>query len=277
MKKRLIIFVLLLSICMSITACKSKEVEAVEQLISEIGTVTLQSENAIVKAENAFNALSKEDREKVENADVLTEARSTYDKCLVSDVEKAIEAIGEVNNDSYDQIVAAWHVYDKLSDALKANVQNYDDLVNANDTFAEMLCSRIKDENEITPEDAYDIIKDIDIKHEQLDKLKNDIESLIKCSGIFYQNGKYETTVTFTIQYGEYWMDIDYDGYTGYISKKMVQPDGEDGFLFMTNTTGGHINMFTGKYVSTSFIIRFGENKLYIEWGESSHYLDRTK
>ncbi len=274
--KKLIIAILLLSLCMSLTACKSEDVKAVEQQISEIGTVTLQSENAIVAAENAFNALSEEDRQKVENAGTLTEARSAYEKCLVSEVETIIEAIGVVNIDSYSRIVAAWTVYEELPDPLKASVQNFDDLVNANNTYAEMLCSKITDANEITPEDAYALIKDVNIQHEQLDKLKQDIEAMIKCSGIFYQNGGYETTVTFYIQYGEYWMDIDYPGYSGYINEKMIQTDGADGFLFKTNTTGGHIN-FLGNFMSTNFTIRFGENKLYIEWGSSNYYLDRTK
>lgn len=50
------------------------KIDAVEQMIASIGVVTLESETAITDARKAYDALSDEQKEKVENADVLIEA-----------------------------------------------------------------------------------------------------------------------------------------------------------------------------------------------------------
>ena len=60
----LLSIILLLSLC----ACgKSKEAQAVDDLIIAIGEVSIDSAEEIESAENAYNALSEKDKKNVEN------------------------------------------------------------------------------------------------------------------------------------------------------------------------------------------------------------------
>lgn len=77
--KKIISLLLIAVMCLSLSACKSEEVKAVEEAISAIGVVSLDSEKAIIDAEKAFAALSEDDKNKVSNYNSLLEARSKYD------------------------------------------------------------------------------------------------------------------------------------------------------------------------------------------------------
>lgn len=63
------------------------EIDEVEKLIDSIGEVSKDSGDAIKAAEDAFAALSDEQKAAVSNADVLTAARAAFDK-LTDDAEK---------------------------------------------------------------------------------------------------------------------------------------------------------------------------------------------
>ena len=80
--KKVISLVLVLVMCLSLTACKSKEAKNVESLIEAIGEVTLDSETAVISAENAYNALTDEDKAEIENYEILITARSTLDSLI---------------------------------------------------------------------------------------------------------------------------------------------------------------------------------------------------
>lgn len=80
--KKVISLVLVLVMCLSLTACKSKEARNVEKLIDAIGEVTLGSESAIISAENAYRALTEEDTAEIENYEILTTARTTLDALI---------------------------------------------------------------------------------------------------------------------------------------------------------------------------------------------------
>lgn len=78
MKKML----LLLLVCTAVFFCacgKSEEVKAVENLISNIGTVSFSSSEDIQAAQNAFDALSDDDKKKVSNYQTLEEARKAFE------------------------------------------------------------------------------------------------------------------------------------------------------------------------------------------------------
>lgn len=69
--------VMLLSLC----ACgKSKAVKSVETSIASIGEVTLDSETQITDARKAYDALSKEEKDSVENYSTLKEAEAQLKK-----------------------------------------------------------------------------------------------------------------------------------------------------------------------------------------------------
>lgn len=76
---------------------KSSEVTAAEQAITDIGTVTLDSADAIENAETLYDALSSEDQEKVENAAALDEARETYDALVDESLNAFLDKITQMN------------------------------------------------------------------------------------------------------------------------------------------------------------------------------------
>lgn len=96
--------------------------------IERIGTVTLESEEKILKAEELYAALSESDQEKITNRDVLFSARAEYDSLVAED---AIDAIGKVTLESNAAITHAEEVYEGLSRDAKNLVDNYKTLTAA--------------------------------------------------------------------------------------------------------------------------------------------------
>lgn len=111
--KRAISFLLVLVMCLSLCACgKSQSVKDVENAIKAIGEVSLDSNDAILKAERLYDNLTDSEKSEVENKAALVEARFTYDRFY--------------NDKVYD---IAKETYDVLSEVAKlyyfeaANVQ----------------------------------------------------------------------------------------------------------------------------------------------------------
>ena len=78
--KKIAALLLVLSMCFTLTACgDSEERKATRELITAIGEVSLGSEDAIIAAENAYSALTEEDKAKVENYADLTAAREKFE------------------------------------------------------------------------------------------------------------------------------------------------------------------------------------------------------
>ena len=87
--KKTILILLILALCCSLAACgESPELSAARQQIDGLGEVTLDSGEAILAAEKAVEALTPEERAKLENAETLAEARAAYD-ALVEEAERA--------------------------------------------------------------------------------------------------------------------------------------------------------------------------------------------
>ena len=117
--KKLLILTLAAALSLSLAACGSKQSEAAkaaDDLISEIGEVTLDSESAILAAEQVVSALSSEDQDQLKKEKDLTDARTAYDELVLkdkaADVEEVIAAIGTVTKDSGSDISAARAAYD---------------------------------------------------------------------------------------------------------------------------------------------------------------------
>ena len=104
MKKVIAIFLTIFMSCLSLCSCgKSKAVKNVEDLIGSIGVVSADSEAAVAAAEKAYSELTEKEKETVENATVLTEAKKTLEIALQ---EKRLEEL-------YDAISGEWvNVYD---------------------------------------------------------------------------------------------------------------------------------------------------------------------
>ena len=111
-----------------------------EKAIDAIGTVTLDSGEAIEKAEALVEALDEQKREELENYDVLLHAREEYD-CLRT--EDAIDAIGTVTPESEEAIVSAEDLYNSLPREAQSKVDNYPALVSARKEF-DRQCAAIQ-------------------------------------------------------------------------------------------------------------------------------------
>ncbi len=127
--KQLLSLTLVWVMILSLSACgKSEAAQSVDDQITAIGEVTLDSESRIAEAEDALAGLTEEDRKQVEGAGELTYARTAYEALVVED---AINAIGTVTLDSGDVIAAARTAYDGASAEVQAAVTNADRLTAA--------------------------------------------------------------------------------------------------------------------------------------------------
>jgi len=151
--RKAIAFIMVIVLCVGLCACggtqeptepaKSAEVQNVESLIQAIGEVTLDSEEAITLAEDAYNLLSEGERELIsENATILVAARETYEtlveekalaesKQRVDNVVNAIDAIGTVTLEAGTTLAEIQNAYEQLSEEEKGKVTNYSKLLDA--------------------------------------------------------------------------------------------------------------------------------------------------
>lgn len=118
-------------------------VNDVIEKIDAIGEVTLASEEAIVAARAAYEALTEAQQAQVTNYDKLTaaEARLTDLKAAKA-VDDLIDAIGEVTLESEEAIAAARAAYEALTEAQKAEVKSYDKLTAAEAAYARLLAEQ---------------------------------------------------------------------------------------------------------------------------------------
>ena len=111
----------------------------VEKLIDAIGTVTLDSEETIKAARDAYDALTEEQKAQVGNYQTLLDAEAKLADLQAADaVEKLIGAIGTVTLDSEEAIKAARGAYDALTEEQKAQVGNYQTLLDAEAKLAQL-------------------------------------------------------------------------------------------------------------------------------------------
>ena len=132
-----------------------KAADQVSKNITNIGTVTLESEDVIKEARTAYDALTDAQKELVSNKDVLEKAESTLKElqdAKAADVKAAeevinkISAIGDVTLESEDAIKEARTAYDALTDAQKELVSNKDVLEKAETTLKELKDAKDADD-----------------------------------------------------------------------------------------------------------------------------------
>ena len=142
--KLLLLFGLMLPL---LASCgKSEEATLVDNLILNIGQVTLDSGAKIREAEKATKELDEKQYKQLEYLSVLQEARNTYDNLRdekrINDIEEAIGSIGEVTLESEQNIKKIRNQYDTSNDKVKQGIKNYAILEEA-----EQVISSIKIQN----------------------------------------------------------------------------------------------------------------------------------
>ncbi len=96
--------------------------------INEIGTVTLNSEEKIVKAETAYANLTDEQKSSVTNYQTLTAARAKYDSLVnIAEVERLIETVDLTKPENMIEVLEA---YNTLTADEKTSVSNANKLSN---------------------------------------------------------------------------------------------------------------------------------------------------
>lgn len=143
MKKTLYV-ILALAIILSLVACgKSEKVLNVEKAINEIGVVTIDSESKIINAENTLNDLEEKEKDKIENINILNEARSAYNNLKKEQVEIAIENIGTVSFENEELIKTIRKQYEECNDEIKKSIINYQILVDAEKELSKQRANQI--------------------------------------------------------------------------------------------------------------------------------------
>ena len=110
-------------------------IENVSTLIQSLESVTINSEEDIIQAESAYEALPFEERQAIQNYDLLVEAKKCYESLRrIDSVEKAIAATSEIDvekiksEDDVALYTEAKNLYNALTDTEKSAVQNYNAL-----------------------------------------------------------------------------------------------------------------------------------------------------
>ena len=77
--KKVLVGILAFVLILGLVGCeKSNEVKTVEELISAIGTVSMESSEAIHSASNAYNALNEKQQKELENIAILQDAEKSF-------------------------------------------------------------------------------------------------------------------------------------------------------------------------------------------------------
>lgn len=113
--------------------------QVVMDKIAAIGTVTLDSEAAILEARAAYGALTAAQKNRVTNLNVLTNAEAALaalqkqaaDEAAADAVDALIDAIGDVTLEKEDQIIAARDAYNALTSDQKRLVTKLSALTEA--------------------------------------------------------------------------------------------------------------------------------------------------
>ena len=89
--KRVSVFILSICTMLLLSSCgKSEAAQAVDDMISAIGNVTMESDASIKKAEQAYNNLTDKEKKSVERYETLINARNQYNQA-VEDYKKQCE------------------------------------------------------------------------------------------------------------------------------------------------------------------------------------------
>ena len=127
------------------TALSGLQIQNVTSLINSLPeTITLEDKTAVTEARVAYNKLSADQKKEVTNYNKLLNAETVIKK-IETDIAAADAVIGKIDSlnkevtiDDKTSIVAARAAYDKLTDDQKALVSNYEILLVAEETIAEI-------------------------------------------------------------------------------------------------------------------------------------------
>ena len=127
--KKVLSLILVIALCVSVCGCgKSQSVKDVEAAIKAIGEVTLESGDAIEKAERLYDFLTESEKVDVGNKADLVEARIAYDNLYEDKVYSVAKEAYELINKAYSLYLYEGHgLIFSWNFALSANARIMDD------------------------------------------------------------------------------------------------------------------------------------------------------
>lgn len=154
MKKILLAAVICLLAALTLTACGGKKTEAtkaVEAMIGDMGEITIDSADALGKIQEAYNALSAEEKERVKNYDKFEKALETlkaekqrfasYDEmnAKIAEIVNAAGSTFSKDGTDYSKLIESGNAileqYGKMSGEEKSHIQMPDDFKSALETL----------------------------------------------------------------------------------------------------------------------------------------------
>lgn len=153
--KRAVWILIIAGMCLSLCACsKSEAATKVDNMISEIGEVTLESGAKITAAEEAANELKESEYKQLEQISALKEARKIYDQLMeekrieenkteIAELESAIDSIGTVTLEQESVISDIRKQYNRANKEVQAGVTNYKILEQAEEQLSNLKVQNV--------------------------------------------------------------------------------------------------------------------------------------
>lgn len=198
MKKTIVATILMVLMCCVLWGCgKSEAVKNVEALIDGIGEVTVDSEESIEQAEEAYNALTDEEKAKVENADQLITKREELDAYIAKKKEEQRKKKEEEKKAKLAPYVGTWKslygpivlndYYRQIKWTEKEKVLRYDIVIDELDEQVKVnddgTISGFKDSNEARNSQTFKLIDD------------NGIAKLVSRDGVYVRSEDYDELI----------------------------------------------------------------------------------
>lgn len=109
-----------LALCFFLVGCVNSEVSSVISEIDELGEITIESQDALESANNAYAALSDEDRQKVDNYQILVEANERFSDIAYAAIQDELAISDELFGSYFAQSYNTQQLESAIADAQKA-------------------------------------------------------------------------------------------------------------------------------------------------------------
>lgn len=184
----------------------------------------------------------------------------------VIEAENAIDGIGTVTLDSRAAIRAARELVDALTEEEQRLVGNLETLQNAEKQYGNTLYKQVAGVMRMTLDEAWRYIGDYEGKEERLVQLRETVESLRQCKGVYSEPGSNygsnKATVDYYLCEGAPWMTIIYTNYRGSINDCKLEPSPDSAYQWLGRPTGKHANAD----MTTEWIIKISPDKIRVDW-----------
>lgn len=202
MKKVSVMMIVLLFV-VTLCSCKSKEAQAVDDLILAIGEVSLESEESIIEAETAYQALTEKDQEKVENYAVLNDARKEYDRLAEEERQELVDTMFELIDNSFGtgKMEAAEGLCHELLNAEQLKLTE-EETTKVNDILDSIKRVCFAGTYIVQPEYVWTVdVREIDTDHATVEEL---LETGIDASEFVWVNYEFDTKAKWDLAVQQY-------------------------------------------------------------------------